>query len=1039
MSALSLPYKFAFIRGYGTGRIVSVNEDRSATVAFLDVPGKAPVEISVAMVTPTELLNNTRVWIEPGKDSLHWRAGRVGAPRNADGTYYILLPNSVTCVIAEDRIWTRWEREPSDLFAMLRNLTTESPHLYINRLGAMRALVSQTSRTAGLKGLWSSLVELHEHQLEAARRVLSDPHPRYLLADEVGLGKTIEAGLVIRQHLSDDTHARVLLLTPSHLMRQWQDELRTKFQVSDFGKDRVSIASHDEFVGCGTDYSLVVVDEVHRLSRHPATASPKETAVYAHLRAVCHASPRLLLLTATPVRAQGTDYLAILHLLSPDSHPIDDIEGFERKMAMRSDISEMLLGFDEDMPLGFIENYVDYFRNAITDDLELNRMLDTLIALAEEGGQVAPAIQTVRSHIAHRYRLHSRMIRNRRSGRLLERFPVRGRKLVHTVHVENDCQQTLEAHSAVRSFAADLDEMSPATLIALREVFSFLQTGHWSSKESRDHATHHLGSSLVYLCERAAQNDDTAAKRIAATIDFCEQLRTPKGGQHNGPKVFFCSSPSFADSLGQALGAKWGPAKVHRLTSQPNHEHNRKLIDSFRSQPGNAFLICDGTIEEGVNLQFSDLVILIDLPMTSGSLEQRIGRFDRFSLKIEPVDLIAVISEDPVETLWFGYLKTTGIFDQSVANLQYALNGRDESLLKRWLTLGHASAQEIVESTRDALIVERREIAKQDALDASEQSDEVGPFIKSLALADRELPVAGRSILAWASDLGFRARGARNENPRIFDGVARLSMPQSAGLLMNATVAHRLHPELWEDDLCVDRAAAIDIPGSRLLGVGNPVVDAIFDFARSDEKGRVCARQLTHPRLPSDSLYVVADLHFLIEPDLERAEEIANDLKLDIQGLKAQCRQWFSTVMVSCYLNASGEEVPESVRQVIDSPYARDSPYDINLGGSGYERFVSLAGDMKWVDYCRLIEDRSRELCSKDPDVANAMNSALGAARDHFHSSRIVLDSRIQAGLELPGSLVAMEELEIRVLEMLRSPKTTLDCVRVTFLKGLPR
>jgi ATP-dependent helicase HepA len=1035
MTESSLPSTFASVPNYGTGRIIRQNDDGSFDVAFLDVPGVPPIEINSFDVRLCGLQNDTRVWIEPGPDSAHWRAGRIGAERDTGSTYWVLLPNSVTERIDELRIWTRWEREPSNLIAMLENLVSETPHLYISRLDAVRALMKQFSRTAGLTGLWSSLVELHEHQIEVARRVLTDPVPRYLLADEVGLGKTIEAGLIIRQHLVDNANARVLVLVPSHLIGQWTQELTKKFLISDFGLGRVRVAAHDDFVAYQTDYSMVVVDEVHRLTRHPLNATPDEDAIYSRLVSVCHSAPHLLLLTATPVRAQGNDYLAILHLLDPSSHPLLDTETFNQKLAMRGEIAEMLLGFDENMPPSFVEDYVKHFRKVISDDVNLAKKLDNLEQLANNEEDIASAVRSVKSHIAHRYRLHSRMIRNRRQGRLLQQFPVRGRRLSKTISV-NATQKTVpNALDELRSYAGDMDSLSSDAIVSIRDVLSLLQTGHWPADQCREKAVLYLNKSLVSKCELAVQQDKIENERIAAIIDYCDQLRTPSGGRHNEPKVIFSTSPTFADAIANAFRDKWGPLRVVRLAANSDPLHTQTLIDSFRSLTGNAFLVCDATVEEGVNLQFADLVILADLPMLSGSLEQRIGRFDRFSLSIRPVEFAVVTSDSPFEALWFDYLNTTGIFSDSVANLQFALSVRDDDFVKSWLTLGPVATNEIIAGTPELISNEKKEIAKQDLLDSSELSEEINPFMRSLKLAERELAGCGKAIVTWAGDLGFKDHSVRNEAPRIFKGLTILSKPRRGGLLFNASVAMRLRPDQWENKLCIDRGQAIDHGDSRLLGVGNPVIDAIFDFTRNDERGRVCARLIKHPKAPPGSTILFADLHFLIEPNFDEIEKIAKEFGLESRALNTQCRQWFPTVMVPYYLDAKGTEVADQIRKIIDNPYDSSDPLDINLGGSGYDTFVSLSGDMNWVEYCRLMEHKAQTLCAMNEEVANARTTAISAARQHFHDRRVVAESRIDAGME-SEPLALLDALSSQIFVALSEPKQSLDCVRVTFIQG---
>ncbi|RST52631.1 SNF2-related protein [Variovorax sp. MHTC-1] len=93
-----------------------------------------------------------------------------------------------------------------------------------------------------ITSLPSSGIELVSHQVSVVRRVLSDPVKRYLLADEVGMGRTIEAGFVIRQCLLDEPHARVVVLAPATLVEQWEGEPEELLRESGVG--RCSLPRH---------------------------------------------------------------------------------------------------------------------------------------------------------------------------------------------------------------------------------------------------------------------------------------------------------------------------------------------------------------------------------------------------------------------------------------------------------------------------------------------------------------------------------------------------------------------------------------------------------------------------------------------------------------------------------------------------------------------------------------------------------------------------------------------------------------------------
>ena len=124
----------------------------------------------------------------------------------------------------------------------------ESPFFADRRTPFLEHLLLATRGSSrGLPAVTSSVIEHHPHQLRIARRVLQDPVQRYLLADEVGLGKTIEAGIVLRQLLIDEPEAKAVVLAPTFLIPQWRRELDEKFSASViFRPNAVSFATHEE-------------------------------------------------------------------------------------------------------------------------------------------------------------------------------------------------------------------------------------------------------------------------------------------------------------------------------------------------------------------------------------------------------------------------------------------------------------------------------------------------------------------------------------------------------------------------------------------------------------------------------------------------------------------------------------------------------------------------------------------------------------------------------------------------------------------------
>jgi ATP-dependent helicase HepA len=203
------------------------------------------------------------------------------------------------------------------------------------RLEAMR-------RADSLGALLSSRVHVLPHQVGAAGRILADRSPRFVLADEVGLGKTIEAGLVFAGLRQLGLAERVLVVVPEHLAFQWLAELFHKFNAlftllgpdriaalggpeAALSQSRLAILSQEQLASdpaiaaaaAGQAFDLIIVDEAHHLA---------DDRLFHAVAPMARASFALLLLTATPVRLDPREYFRLLSLV--ETVPTTTLEAF---------------------------------------------------------------------------------------------------------------------------------------------------------------------------------------------------------------------------------------------------------------------------------------------------------------------------------------------------------------------------------------------------------------------------------------------------------------------------------------------------------------------------------------------------------------------------------------------------------------------------------------------------------------------------------------------------------------------------------------
>jgi ATP-dependent helicase HepA len=238
---VSLPQK------RGLGKLEAVEGDTCSVSVFRSIIRSEIVQFPVAALSRAYLSPQTRVYV---RDDERFRVGRVTdflIGENGLIDYEVRFPNGKRADFSELSLFIRPWSAPDDPAEVLASSGAESQFLHDRRQAAVLPLIKLRGAAQGMTALISAGIELAAHQVAAVRRVLTDPIQRYLLADEVGLGKTIEAGLILRQHLIDNPETRVIVAVPAHLCPQWRNELATKIRLDQFG-DAVEVIAHADLV-----------------------------------------------------------------------------------------------------------------------------------------------------------------------------------------------------------------------------------------------------------------------------------------------------------------------------------------------------------------------------------------------------------------------------------------------------------------------------------------------------------------------------------------------------------------------------------------------------------------------------------------------------------------------------------------------------------------------------------------------------------------------------------------------------------------------
>ena len=257
---------------------------------------------------------------------------------------------------------------------------------------------------------------LMEHQITTVVRAFESRPIRYMLADEVGLGKTIEACSIVKIMASENANLRVLYVVPASLAQQWKNELRYKFDLyADlFPKDGANhvILSLEEIAprhpALQETWDLLVVDETHRLLC--------DNLRYSLIFSVSKVVQNVLLLSATPIQNRKTEYLNLLRLLLPTQYEDMSLEDFSKLLRNQKKLQRKVNGM-----LRHMEDYENY-REDIYDQLDeladtlednyLKKLLTQFDADTEGHGKNVAALGI--SFITENYRIQRKVIRSRR-------------------------------------------------------------------------------------------------------------------------------------------------------------------------------------------------------------------------------------------------------------------------------------------------------------------------------------------------------------------------------------------------------------------------------------------------------------------------------------------------------------------------------------------------------------------------------------------------------------------------------------------------
>lgn len=478
-----------------------------------------------------------------------------------------------------------------------------------------------------VRGLMGLKAELLPHQIYLAHEIANRPKARALLCDEVGMGKTLEAGLILHQRLLNGLCKRVLILTPTNLQHQWLVEMLRRFHqpfslinesvYEDFMDDDDNPFEQQPFVIAPIDWAsqhpkatqhmidaewdMIIVDEAHHLAWHPETPSISYQVV-ARLAAKTES---LLLLSATPEQTGEREHFSRLQLLDANHyHDFDRYLAQQREFKQAAELAEALLPFSQEdtysKPLDWQVVFARYL-----DEIKAK---DWFITLTDDSNKNhVQSAQEAISWLIDRHGTGREMFRNTRAA--VGGFPNR---YLHSYSLKNNEFFTSASH-----------HVQPETEVA---------DGLWE-KDPR----------WLWLKEFLECQSEKVLV-ICHTADMAQWIND------------------------QLTFAGFQSADFHE---QMPLIHRDRAAAYFADEDGAQILVCSEIGSEGRNFQFSHHLIMYDLPEHPDLLEQRIGRLDRLGQMNDVHIHVPFIEESVQERLfhWYhhalnAFCRTTGSGDK---------------------------------------------------------------------------------------------------------------------------------------------------------------------------------------------------------------------------------------------------------------------------------------------------------------------------------------------------------------------------------------
>lgn len=568
-----------------------------------------------------------------------------------DGYYYYYIQNQNNKQVikaCEREIIASFNNGHIDPCTQLGRYEFQNPCWYLGRAVVSKSMNILENSIYGFKELAGSKIYLMPHQVNAIMRCLQENPCRYMLADEVGMGKTVEAISVYKIFSLNKSNAKALVVVPTTLKEQWKSELLLKFNIMegyDANNNLLLVKSIDDISSedLSKSWDFIIVDEVHKF-----LFSEGE---YKKLHTLSENTKNLLLLSATPVQQKKEEYLDLLRLLLPqkyDKYSVDEfgeLIGKQSRIIQKtalilddlSDLEETIQDVekDEEDPhesedcIDLIEKIQSDLEEICEeiDDQKLTELLKKIVVDSDDMGVYA--IKVVISYICGNYQIESNIIRNRR--KILESNDLDDRmmasrdlvELTYDANTDRNVYEHLIYEDLAKWIMTGLEEGRLKVETDIKPLLSSFFSSPWAFEEHiKKCGFEEIDDKIENWIESEQYNIDHIVEILEDPDAYYEcyasrlvvVLNALFDEYYDKKVVLFTNYEETFEAYKSALSKAFSEEEVSFFGANMPIEEVELNAYRFQSQEECRILLCDYTGGEGRNFQCADYIVHIDLP-----------------------------------------------------------------------------------------------------------------------------------------------------------------------------------------------------------------------------------------------------------------------------------------------------------------------------------------------------------------------------------------------------------------------------------------